>query len=239
MSGTGVAKRKYDYTPLGSVDEDRRDRIINGALAMLAEDETLVDVAAHYGISKATLIAALTHYAEDQWKNLQVARAQVAVQRASQKRTELAAQLDEYQAAEKIGEKTTETALTYPRIREQLRIAEHDEKSAQWHLERLHRRLYGNSMEVSVQSDNQQYLENWITERRNAEREALGLKKQTPEEFAAEHDALCIAAGVKDTDSAFDSAMKIVEWRSRREKAVEGQVVSVEVTPRPTGGRDE
>jgi hypothetical protein len=138
------------YRPLGRMEADQRDKLLKGALAMLAGDKTLFDVARRYKISKTTLIAALSAYAETEWKDLQIARAQVAVQRASQKRTEIAAQLDAFQALEKAGGKTTETAMTYPRIREQLRIAEHEEKSAQWHLERLHKRLYGNSVAMTI-----------------------------------------------------------------------------------------
>ena len=151
MSGTPIAKRKYDYKPLGAAEEAQREKIISGALTMLAEDETLIDVAAHFRLSKSTLLAALNYYAEDQWKELQIARAQVSVQRASQKRMEIAAQLDGYQAKETAGEKTTETGMTYPRIREQLRIAEHEERSAQWHLERLHKRLYGSSVAMTIE----------------------------------------------------------------------------------------
>ena len=141
---------RYNYKPLGRMAEDKREVLVRGALEKLGNEETLINVAASYKISKATLIAALMEYAEEEWKSLQIARAQVAVQKAAQKREEIAKLLDEFSASERAKLPTGETDMTYPRIREQLRIAEHDERSAQWHLERLARRIYGNSVTVQA-----------------------------------------------------------------------------------------
>lgn len=145
---TALTESRYGYKPLGSLPEKRREEIVRGALAKLSEEATLFDVAAHYKISRPTLMAALNEYAEEEWRGLQIARAQVAVQKAQQKRAELCALLDGFHEAEKGKKKTTETAMTYPRIREQLRIAEHDERSAMWHLERLYSKIYGTALKV-------------------------------------------------------------------------------------------
>lgn len=141
-----------NYKPLAKLNDEQRSELISGALTKLGEDEPLQEVAKHYGISYGLLVTALLEYAEDDWKRLQIARAHRATQRASNKRAELSAQLDEWQAMEKRGEKTPETLLTYARTREQLRIAEHDERAAQWHLERLQRRIYGQDSQVATQA---------------------------------------------------------------------------------------
>lgn len=145
------APARYNYKPLGRMAEDKREALVRGALEKLGAEETLINVAAFYKISKATLIAALMEYAEEEWKSLQIARAQVAVQKAAQKREEIATLLDEFSDKERKQTPTGETDMTYPRIREQLRIAEHDERSAQWHLERLARRIYGNAVKIEAE----------------------------------------------------------------------------------------
>jgi len=146
----GELVAKTPYKPLGRMTESARAELIEGALEKLGQDETLVNVAKHYGISYGLLVTALLEYAEEDWKRLQIARAHNAVNKAATKRANISAQLDEWQEMEKNGEKTPETQLTYARIREQLRLAEHDERSAQWHLERLQRRIYGQE----AQADN-------------------------------------------------------------------------------------
>lgn len=112
--------------------------------------DDVVVVAERFGVSKTGLLAALNDEGEyeERWKKIQVARAQAAVQNAVAKRVEIAEKLNGFWGMESRGEETTETALTYPRVRELLRIAEHEERSAQWHLERLCRRVYGNVVQV-------------------------------------------------------------------------------------------
>jgi len=142
-----VATRR-GYQPLGRLTSDQRQRVLDEALVMLEQEKPLFEVAKHFGISKTTLLDALNQEREERWQAIQIAKAQAAADRASDKRRELGQLLEDFQAKEAKGAKTTETSMTYPRIREQLRIAEQDEKSAQWHLERLLRRIYGNSVEV-------------------------------------------------------------------------------------------
>lgn len=236
MTGSSAAAKKLDYTPLGRLPQEQRDNLIRGALRMLAEDATLVDVASHYSISKSTLIVALMHYAESDWKHLQIARAQVAVQRASEKRMAIAAELEAFSALEKAGGETTETNLTYPRIREQLRVAEQDEKSAMWHLERLHRRVYGNSMEITT--DPASYFDSPEYRKQNDEfyeyaYASLGMKRPSEAERQKEYEADVKRAGITDDDDFITSAVKLLKAIPKN-RSIQGEVVDVEMAPAST-----
>jgi hypothetical protein len=106
-------------SPIASLPEDKRKELIAWALdRSLNHDERLRDIAPKLGVSKTALSQALLKYCEDDWKNIQVAKAWVQVENAE----------DELETAQDM--------LAVQR-------AQHRLKSAQWQLERLHRRLFG------------------------------------------------------------------------------------------------
>lgn len=115
----------------------KRDPETGRALAVLPEDllpaevidrylsdERTADIAAAYGVKRSRLNQWLLEHAEEPWRKAQVARAVTAME----------------QAKDDLG--TADDPLTLARAREQLR-------SAQWELERLFSRLYGQKQEIT------------------------------------------------------------------------------------------
>ena len=88
-------------------------------------DEKTSEIALSYGISRSRLHQWLLEHAEEHWRKAQVARAVTALE---QSKDDLASAQD---------------PLTLARAREQMR-------GAQWELERLFSRLYGQKQEVTV-----------------------------------------------------------------------------------------
>lgn len=108
---------------LATLPEAHRRPAMLGVLFRVSEGERTADIASELGISRVRLNQLLLQYAEDDWRSLQVARALTAKEKA---------------------EDLLETApdgLTLARAREQLR-------AAQWDLERLLSRLYGQKQQV-------------------------------------------------------------------------------------------
>lgn len=93
----------------------------NLILQRYLSDESTKDIAASYGITRQALGQFLLKTAEDEWRTAQVARA-IARKEAAE---------DELEDAQK-----TPDALSLARTREKL-------KAAQWDLERVCRRIYG------------------------------------------------------------------------------------------------
>ena len=116
----------------------RRDPVNGQAMAVIPHDllpatvldrylsdERTADIAASYGVKRSRLNQWLLEHAEEHWRKAQVARAVTAMENAKD---------------------TLEVAgdpLTLARARELLR-------AAQWELERLFSRLYGQKQEVTV-----------------------------------------------------------------------------------------
>jgi len=88
-------------------------------------EKTSTQIAADYGVTRAAISHFMLKHAEQEWKDAQVAKAVVAKDNA-----------------EKLLE-TASNALDLARAREQLR-------SAQWDLERVCRRIYGQDTPASV-----------------------------------------------------------------------------------------
>jgi hypothetical protein len=122
-----VAKR-----PLAHLPAERRDEIAQAILARYMMGEQVAEMAPDYQTSDVTLYALLLRDHEDEWKEAQRAR---ALARSEGVNSELARLRKEAQ--------TASDALSLARIREQIRIAEANQKSAQWELERVYRRIYG------------------------------------------------------------------------------------------------
>jgi transposase len=122
-----VAKR-----PLKHLPAEQRTQIAAEILQAYQQGEEVADLAPNYGVSDVTLYALLIREHEDAWKEAQRAR---ALARSERVNTELARLRTEAQ--------TAPDALSLARTREQIRIAEANQRSAQWELERVYRRIYG------------------------------------------------------------------------------------------------
>lgn len=108
-----VAKR-----PLGNLPAERRAEIADQVLARYMKGEQVANMAAEYDTSDVTIYALILRERQDEWRDIQTARALARLERA---------QDDLEHAAD---------ALSLARARERVR-------AAQWELERLLRRLYG------------------------------------------------------------------------------------------------
>src|SRR5688500_18609535 len=117
-----VAKR-----PLANLPAERRAEIAQSVLTRYINGEQVADMAPEYGVSDVTIYALLLRDHEDDWKEVQRARALARLEKAQSK-------MD-----------TAPDALSLARAREQVR-------SAQWELERLLRRLYGQDQAVGAGS---------------------------------------------------------------------------------------
>jgi hypothetical protein len=113
-----VAKR-----PLGNLPAERRAEIADQVLDRYMQGEQVAAMSSEYGTSDVTIYALLLRERQDEWKDIQTARALARLEVAQ----------------DKLG--TAADALSLARAREQVR-------SAQWELERLLSRLYGQKQEV-------------------------------------------------------------------------------------------
>ena len=129
----GQPKPKYPSTPsyscvkrpLKAIPADRRAEIAQDVLARYLHGELVSEMALEYETSDTTIYALLLRDHEDQWKDIQIARAMARLER-SQTGMDLAA-----------------NPLELARAREQI-------KAAQWELERLLSRIYGVKQEITV-----------------------------------------------------------------------------------------
>lgn len=115
--------------------EERKERL-QEVIRRVVNDERTEVIAKDMGLSRSALNMALLEYAEEDWKRAQVARAQSRFDRARDIRERMLAlhKLDATEEDVKNGIACTTEMLT---------LARDEEKSAQWELERLCRRIYG------------------------------------------------------------------------------------------------
>lgn len=111
---------------------EQRPEIAKRAIERYLDGERLEDIAQGHGVSKMRLNQILLEATEDEWKNAQVA---AAITRLQDCEKELE------RAAERV--ESAEDMLSLTRVGEVARIAEKAAKLAQWKLERLCRRIYG------------------------------------------------------------------------------------------------
>ena len=130
-----------------------RDADPKAILQRYLSDESTKDIAASYGITRQALGQFLLKHAEEEWKDAQVAR---ALARKEQAEDEI----------ERAGD-----ALSLARARELLR-------AAQWDLERVCRRIYGQDAPVSAQA-----VQVVINLRREAE-----IQRQNPDISVEDHN---------------------------------------------------
>jgi hypothetical protein len=119
QTGQSLAKR-----PLHQVAPEERARIAHNVLDRYINGEQVANIAPEYGVSDVTIYALLLREHQEAWKDIQTAR---ALARLEQSQDEL---------------QTAPDALSLARARERVR-------SAQWELERLFSRLYGQKQEVT------------------------------------------------------------------------------------------
>ena len=110
--------------PLRNFPEERRDEIAQDVLHRYQQGEQVSVMAAEYELSDVTLYALLLRDHEEEWKDIQTARALARLERSQQ------------------GLDDAGNPLNLARAREQLR-------GAQWELERLLARLYAQKQEVT------------------------------------------------------------------------------------------
>jgi hypothetical protein len=113
------------YRVWRNVSAEARQERLASVIERFVNDEKLADIALSLGISHSALNMALLEYAEDDWRRAQVARALTRLELAT----------DERERASDV--------LSLARARDA-------EKSAQWQLERLLRRLYGQEQQQSA-----------------------------------------------------------------------------------------
>jgi len=117
-----VAKR-----PLANLPAERRNEIAQVLLIGYNEGKQVADMAPEFGISDVTAYALLLREHEADWREAQKARAMARLERAQHA----------------LG--TAPDALSLARAREEVR-------AAQWELERLMRRLYGQDAPQQAQA---------------------------------------------------------------------------------------
>jgi hypothetical protein len=111
--------------PLGQIDAEERKKIATEVLDRYIGGEQVAAMAEEYNTSDVTIYALLLREREQDWADIQTARA--------------LARLERNQNALAVAE----DALSLARARELVR-------SAQWELERLLRRLYGQEQNVNI-----------------------------------------------------------------------------------------
>ena len=127
---TSLAKR-----PFMNVSVERRAQIALELLTGYAEGKEIADLAPEYGVSDVTAYALLIRDHEDEWKKAQEGRAVARRDRATNDLQTLRTELWKAEQAH--------DALSLARIREQVRLAEIQAKRAEWELERVFKRIYG------------------------------------------------------------------------------------------------
>lgn len=133
--GAQPTERKVNpaYRVWGNLTPEDRAERLQTVLERVLNDERTADIAKDLGLSRSALNMALLRYAEDDWRAAQVARALTRVERAKDERETL--------------------DVTQPGAALILARARDDEKAAQWELERLLSRLFGQKQELHVTTD--------------------------------------------------------------------------------------
>jgi AcrR family transcriptional regulator len=105
-------------SPIASLPSEERKQLLDYVMQRAYQDMRLKDVAEELGVSRTGLNQALLKYCQDDWQDMQVARALVTLEDAEQ---------------------DLETADAMHAVSR----AGHRLRSAQWQLEKLSRRLFG------------------------------------------------------------------------------------------------
>lgn len=119
----GALRTNTGDSPIAKLDEQGKKELMQLVVQRVVDGERLEDIAKDIGVSRTALNQAILKYDEDGWKSAQVARA--------------VGQLDDVD--EELEKAPDMLAIAR---------AEKKMKSAQWKLERLHRRLFGTDIPV-------------------------------------------------------------------------------------------
>lgn len=105
--------------PFAHLTEQQREHAMAAVVERVMDGETMLDIAAEFGVTRHRLYQLLAVHAQDAWKSSQIARALM--------------NLDDAEESLPTCKDLVELGAARERI-----------KSAQWQLEKLHRRLFGN-----------------------------------------------------------------------------------------------
>lgn len=125
--------------PLYAIPEEKRGEIARGVLDRYLLGEQVVDIATEVGTSDVTIYALLLREFQDEWRDIQTARALARLEISQD-------DLNKAREAMRVAPDT----LSLARERDRARVSEMLVRSAQWELERLLKRLYGNDQQVNV-----------------------------------------------------------------------------------------
>lgn len=128
--GTALSKR-----PMRDLTEAQRQQIALEVLKAYQQGEEVADLAPNYGVSDVTLYALLVRDHEEEWKQAQISRAIAKKARADRDLEELRLNLRD--------EEAHHDGVSLARVQQRIKIAEVQCKRAEWELERVYRRVYG------------------------------------------------------------------------------------------------
>jgi hypothetical protein len=112
--------------PLGGLPAEQKKAKLQEALQRCLDGESTKDIAAEYGMTRGGLNDLFLRHCEDDWRRVQIARALMRKEEAE----------DEF-------DRTAGDGLSLARAREKLR-------SAQWDLEKLLRRMFGQDQPLTA-----------------------------------------------------------------------------------------
>lgn len=134
----------------------------NEILQRYLSDETTLEIAKDYGVTRQALSHFLLRSAEEQWREAQVARAIARKEKAED------------------GITSAKDAFDLARAREEL-------KSAQWDLERVCRRIYGDSVQGPVSAEGLADLLMAVSERMLKEKQIASIPN-APQQSSGQDD---------------------------------------------------
>lgn len=144
-----VAKR-----PMQNVSVERRAEIALELLEAYKAGEEIAALAPAYNISDVTAYALLLRDHEEEWKAAQTARALARKATADADLEAIRQELADMKVIEKDPEKKAALdPFSLARIREQVKLAEVRAKRAEWELERVCKRIYGQDTTINVNLD--------------------------------------------------------------------------------------
>lgn len=126
--------------PMKALPPERRQEIARQVLDRYLLGEQVADIAIEYETSDVTIYALLLREHETEWKETQTARALAKKERLNK-------EVEEAKAAMR----AAPDALSLARERDRAKACEILLRSAQWELERLLRRLYGQDTNINIQ----------------------------------------------------------------------------------------
>jgi hypothetical protein len=125
--------------PLKAIAQERRNEIAGEVMGRYLMGEQVADMAIEYETSDVTIYALLLREHEGEWKEVQTARALARLERFKNEVVEA-----------KDAMRVAPDALSLARERDRAKACEILMRSAQWELERLLSRLYGQETNINI-----------------------------------------------------------------------------------------